>query len=263
MTEAETVREEALAILADAGPLTTARLTAALLRAGLEVDTGKVNALMVSEAFAGYVKTGSTEEGGARVPLWHLAAHTVLTWGKPPRAEDPAVRAEYYGGGIPGAYAPNMSQEWMARWKAVMRGTRQPPLRVEVRKSVGITRGGSCQVKLIAAEDGSVVMSMNGTADFGAGEWAELAQAVSEARAAMARYRARGMRQTPAEGMRALSGDLSLVAVRDDGTEFPVNPDVGPDGSWAYTVPGGVCMVAGRAVTPGDTVSGQMGVSLT
>lgn len=190
MAKAGIVRERALGILAGEGPLTTAALTEALLRGGLEVDSGQVHAMLTAETLAGCVKVGSTKQGGQMVPLWRLARRSLLTWEKPPKAEDPAVRAEYYGGGIPGAYAPNMSQEWMGRWKAVMEGTRVPPLRVVVRKSTGITHGSSCQVKLIAGEDGSVVMSMNGTAAFGAGEWAELHQAVGEARAAMARYRA-------------------------------------------------------------------------
>lgn len=190
MSEAEIVRERALAILAAEGPMTTAELLGSLLRGGLEADSGQVHALLTAEALAGVVKVGSREEDGARVPMWRLARHSLLAWERPPRAEDAAVRAEYWGGGIPGAYAPNMSREWMSRWKAVMEGTRKPPLRVTIRKSTGITRGSSCQVKVIAAEDGLVTMSMNGTATFGAGEWAELFQAVAEARAAMARNQA-------------------------------------------------------------------------
>jgi len=63
----------------------------------------------------------------------------ILEWGEPPKKEDPDVRAEYWGGGIPGAYAPNMDAGWMARWKAKMTGQRGAVLTVEIRKTVCMT----------------------------------------------------------------------------------------------------------------------------
>lgn len=114
----------------------------------------------------------------------------LLEWGRPPQKEDPEVRAEYWGGGIPGAYAPNMDADWMARWKAKMTGQRGAVLGVEIRKTVRIRTGSSVQVLIRVGEDGGVVMSMNGTAGFTPKEFAEMFQAVAEARAAMAGWRA-------------------------------------------------------------------------
>ena len=114
----------------------------------------------------------------------------VLEWGKAPKAEPPGDRAQWYGGGIPGAYAPNMDDGWQARWKARMAGQRTGSLRVEVRKTTRIARGSSVQVLLIVHEDGSVQMSMNGTAGFTALDFARLHVAAAEARQAMATWRA-------------------------------------------------------------------------
>lgn len=121
---------------------------------------------------------------------WSLVPLQVLCWDKAPKAQDPAERAQWWGGGIPGAYAPNMDEQWMARWKARLAGQRGHELRVEVRKTTCITRGSSVQVLLVAWEDGQVGMSMNGTAEFSPQDWADMQAAVGEARAAMAAWRA-------------------------------------------------------------------------
>lgn len=129
------------------------------------------------------------DEGG-----WRPGAYApLLEWGDAPRAETPEERAKYWGGGVPGAYAPNMDADWMARWKARMPGMTKAgsrPLRVEIRKTTCITRGSSVQVLLIVHEDGEVQLSMNGTAGFTAEGFAQMTRAVQEARAAMAAWRA-------------------------------------------------------------------------
>lgn len=126
----------------------------------------------------------------------------ILEWGDPPRAEDPAKHREYHGGGVAGAYAPNMDREWMRKWKALLVGTRNGPLRIEIRKSVSGGAGfGLAQVKVVVYErdedagevtvhDGKVTISMNGTADFSAQEFGELSTAVYEARHRLLAYRA-------------------------------------------------------------------------
>lgn len=113
----------------------------------------------------------------------------VLEWRTAPRAEPPEKRAEWYGGGIPGAYAPSMDDDWRGRWKARLLGQRSGGLRVEVRKTTCIRRGSSVQVLVIACEDGTVRMSMNGTAELSALDFARMHVAVAEARQAMAAWR--------------------------------------------------------------------------
>jgi hypothetical protein len=116
-------------------------------------------------------------------------ADAVLCWEKPPKAEPYHEWAAYQSDDCPpGNYSPNMDQEWRRRWKAKACGQRGARLRVEVRKTTG-DRFQQVQVLLIVHEDGSVVMSMNGKAGFTAGEFAELGQAVEEARDAMREYR--------------------------------------------------------------------------
>lgn len=114
----------------------------------------------------------------------------VLEWGKAPQAEPAEKRAEWYGGGIPGAWAPNMDDDWKARWKAKMAGQKSGDLRVEVRKTACITRGSSVQVLVVVREHGDVHMSMNGIAGFTVLEFARLHIAVAEARQAMQAWRA-------------------------------------------------------------------------
>jgi hypothetical protein len=115
----------------------------------------------------------------------------LLAWDEPPRTEDPAKRAEWYGGGIPGAYAPNMDKEWQVRWKAKMRGQRSHDLlelRVEIRKTVICQ--GAVQVLIVVYAHGGVMQSMNGKAGFSAAEWAQMHTAVMEALWAMEAFKA-------------------------------------------------------------------------
>jgi hypothetical protein len=120
-----------------------------------------------------------------------VADHAVLCWDRPPKAESYEEWAKYQADSAPpGTYAPNMAGEWMTRWKAKLAGQRSDQLRVEVRKSVGVRHAGSVQVLVAAYENGIVAMSMNGTAEFSADDFAALTAAVDEARQAMHDYRA-------------------------------------------------------------------------
>lgn len=147
-----------------------------------DVTRGQLHALLTKMTIDGDVEPAG--QGN-----WILKIPPLLAWEKPPQAEDPEVRAEYYGGGIPGAYAPNMSREWMLRWKAKMLGQKGNDLRVEIRKSVAGDYGHHAQVLIVAYEDGSVRTSMNGKAGWSEREWAELPRAVDEARKAMRTWR--------------------------------------------------------------------------
>jgi hypothetical protein len=55
--------------------------------------------------------------------------------------------------------------------------------------------------------------------------------------------------------------EFFLRALRDDGTETDVWPEIGGDASWSYLVPEGIAFVAGVRVEPGDTVSGELSVA--
>lgn len=110
----------------------------------------------------------------------------ILTWEVPAPAVPPEEHRACRGGGVAGAYEPNMPDERKAAWKASLKGARSGDLRVEVRKSTGITRGGSVQVLIVVRPDGSVGMSMSGTARFSQEDWEDLRLAADEARRALA-----------------------------------------------------------------------------
>lgn len=199
------VRARLFEALAEGGLMTTSEVTSVLQRAGVDVDSGRVHALLTSEALRGTVTAGTRDVAGiARVAVWRLAARPVLCWEKPEKAESYEAWARYQAEcAPPGTYVPNMSDAWKARWKARMLGQRSGDLRVEVRKSTGIYRGGSVQVKLVAGDDGTVTMSMNGTAELTRQEFTELGAAVAEARAAMEAWRAGQSCQALPEGVKA------------------------------------------------------------
>lgn len=114
----------------------------------------------------------------------------VLDWGKPPQAQPHEEWAAYEADGAPpGTYQPNMDDAWKERWKAKLLGQRSDELRVEIRKSTSVSRAGSVQVKIIVFEDGSVLMSMNGTASLSADDFTSMYLAVGEARLAMSAWR--------------------------------------------------------------------------
>lgn len=124
--------------------------------------------------------------------LWVTGPPQLLVWDKPPQAGPYEQWASCQADSAPpGTYQPNMSPAWMARWKATMRGQRSEDLmedlRVEIRKSVA-SGHHSAQAKIVVCLSGEVLMSMNGTAEFTAQEFAELPLAVAEAREAMQRY---------------------------------------------------------------------------
>lgn len=127
---------------------------------------------------------------------------SILVWDKPAQVMTPEEYAAISADGAPpGVYVPNMSKEDTYKWRARKIGGKDP--RVEIRKTVSgrarkaadgswITSVTYAQVVLIVrplgsaeGETGSVRMSMNGTAEFDSGEWAELAAAVAEAREAL------------------------------------------------------------------------------
>lgn len=115
----------------------------------------------------------------------------VLEWGTAPKAEPYEQWARYQADDAPpGTYAPNMDDDWKSRWKARMAGQKSGALRVEVRKTTSITRGSSVQVLVIVHEDGSVQMSMNGTAEITAADLTDMYLGVAEARQAMTTWRA-------------------------------------------------------------------------
>ena len=115
----------------------------------------------------------------------------LLVWDKPPAAVPPAEHMAYHGGGVAGAYAPNMDSEWKLRWKAKLCGQKSDALRVEIRKSTRDDYAGTVQIVIMVFETGGVVMSMNGKAGFSQEEFLEMPQAVSEAVSAIKLYRAR------------------------------------------------------------------------
>jgi hypothetical protein len=118
---------------------------------------------------------------------------SILSWAKPPRAmpaeEWKAISAD---SAPPGVYVPNMSDEDAYRWRAKKIGGQDP--RVEIRKTVtGQVRKRKygeyatyAQILLIVRPDGSVNVSMNGTADFSRTESDEMFAAVAEAREVLA-----------------------------------------------------------------------------
>lgn len=112
--------------------------------------------------------------------------NSVLTWEKPPREKPAQEHAACYGGGIPGAYAPNMTAEWKLKWKARLCGQKSGDLRVEIRKTlIGREARLYAQVLIVVCPDGTVRLSMNGPALFTRDCWDELAEAVAEARGAL------------------------------------------------------------------------------
>lgn len=185
------VREAAMRLLREHGPLTTSTLTGMMNRQGVEADSGKVSALLTAEVMDGTVRAEAAGGKGGRGPLWRLTARQVLCWDRPPQEALYEEWARYQADGAPpGTYSPNMTDEWKARWKARMLGRRGGELRTEVRKSTTIGPGGSVQVKLVITEEGQVTMSMNGAASFSAGEFRDMGLAVAEAITAMAEHRA-------------------------------------------------------------------------
>jgi len=132
----------------------------------------------------------------------------ILEWGAVPRAVPPDEHQAYSGGGIPGAYAPNMDDEWKLKWKAKLLGQKSDKLRVEIRKSTDVSHAGSVQLVLVVFEDQSVVMSANGRAGFDRTGWWELTTAVSEAVSAMQLWRARQR----GENLSPQYADIAIVA---------------------------------------------------
>lgn len=120
----------------------------------------------------------------------------VLSWARPQRAipveEWKAISAD---SAPPGVYSPNMSDEDRLKWKAKKIGGKDP--RVEIRKTVvGTPRKSKhgpwdntsyAQVVLTVRPfpDDTVIMSMNGTAEFTGGEFTEMMVAVQEAALAL------------------------------------------------------------------------------
>lgn len=114
----------------------------------------------------------------------------VLTWEIPPKAVPHEEWAKYEADSAPpGTYVPNMDAEWMAKWKAKLYGTRSGELRTEIRKTFSITRGSSVQGKFVVYEDGTMQVSMNGTAGFTEQDAADFFAAIAEARDMMGRWR--------------------------------------------------------------------------
>jgi hypothetical protein len=139
-----------------------------------------------------------------RAGRWVTGSAQLLAWDKPPLAQPYEEWASYQADSAPpGTYQPNMSPAWMDRWKAKMCGQRSGDfaehLRVEIRRNIGGGVhgyiGGGVQVKVVAYLSGEVTMSMNGTAEMTAQEFAELPLAVAEAREVMQRY----VREHPAK----------------------------------------------------------------
>lgn len=102
---------------------------------------------------------------------------SVLSFDKPARARSPEEHADMHSSdtGIPGTYAPNMSDSDMKRWKA-----KKIADRVEIRKTVS-DLGSYAQVKIIVTRD-NVLMSANGRMAWNNEDWDNLGQAVAEAR---------------------------------------------------------------------------------
>jgi hypothetical protein len=120
--------------------------------------------------------------------FWVLGPNaSILRWDKPPPELPYEQWAAYQADSTPpGTYQPNMSPEWMGRWKAKMAGQRSKnlsELQVVIRKTAG-----GVQVKIIVFHSGEMSMSMNGTAQFYETEVAELPLVVDEARQAMRLY---------------------------------------------------------------------------
>lgn len=183
-------------ILAVRGPLTTGQVLAAMNEEGIAVTAEQLIALLKTGSAAGAIEVVQgvrTATFPVGYPRWQIAsgqAPGVLAWGKPPQAESYEQWASYQADSAPpGTYTPNMPDDWKRRWKAKMLGQRSGDLRVEVRKSTGVRHAGSVQVLVVAHENGDVLMSMNGQAGFTAETFAELHQAVEEARTAMRNWR--------------------------------------------------------------------------
>lgn len=109
----------------------------------------------------------------------------ILSWGKPPR-KMPAEewRDISADNAPPGVYVPNMSDEDAQKWRAKHVKGKDP--RVEIRKVVTGAdpdgRGTYAQILIVVRPVGIVRMSANGPMTFHEVEWAELFQAVAEAR---------------------------------------------------------------------------------
>jgi hypothetical protein len=180
-------------LIRNSGPMTAAQVMRALNDRHMGITPFTLDALLITEQDAGILEVtgyGPGQAGRRDQAVWSLARHAVLCWDKAPKAEPHEEWAAYQSDDCPpGNYAPNMDAGWRAKWKASMHGQRGRELRVEVRKSVGIVHAGSVQVKIVVHEDTSVVMSMNGTAEFTETDFRELYAAVDEARQVMHDYR--------------------------------------------------------------------------
>ena len=110
----------------------------------------------------------------------------ILTWETPKKKRSTKDHNELYQTEeINGAYVPNMSKDDEIRWKAKRIGGKD--LRIEIRKTTeghfdGNRHEGSAQTLIVVRPNGTVMMSMNGKAEF---DGLELKQVLDEACAAL------------------------------------------------------------------------------
>jgi hypothetical protein len=130
---------------------------------------------------------------------------SVLMWDAPKKARTPAQQRDHYSfeDGPIGGYDPNMSDDDKLRWKAKITGQKRGTLQVEIRKSMGGTqvtiivclRGGytyktygpmppnSHWPRSAFTDDVHIHMATNGPLQMTFDDFAELHQAVAEAKA--------------------------------------------------------------------------------
>lgn len=122
----------------------------------------------------------------------------ILCWDKPERAMSKEKWASLSADGAPpGVYVPNMSDADAAKWKAKLVGTKVPPARVEIRKEadalvliiVSLGEPYVYKYKRAEMEGQNVRISMNGPAAFTFEEFAEMQQAVAEAKVILEKWR--------------------------------------------------------------------------
>jgi hypothetical protein len=123
---------------------------------------------------------------------WKKAApkQRLLRWNKPPKERPAEEHSKLYGAddAPPGAYVPNMPEEWRGTWKAKLCGQRSEglrELRVEIRRSFDGEHYRHAELVLKVYASGQVLMSMNGTAEFQRQDIGELPLVINEAREAM------------------------------------------------------------------------------
>ena len=106
---------------------------------------------------------------------------SVLSWDRPKKLMPTAEHNFWHQSdtGIPGTYAPNMSEKDRLAWKGKLIRGNDP--RVEIRKTFSRNENYAQVLIIVRLGNGGVVLSANGKVDMPWEEWDQLQAAVGEA----------------------------------------------------------------------------------